>query len=955
MSRKGDPFNFDEIYSKIGAENMVKKPMAETKKPVEHGTVSTEGLGINVVSPASKAVSTTNVSLLHDLESLAATSSRQPQISVYKPAVPPSNSTAQPKAPVIKGALQPSGIDDFFGSSKNAATTTSSTKSIQSESQPQDESEDPFAAFDAVDGALPAVPAMTAPPTASGMPSKNGFSSTDNLLGVEEGLAGGSYRLGRNHLVSQTLCFPVAFDSPSDTSHHPAQSVVSDQRPKPSSQDTQLPPYPAVPSAPLPQYQAPKKQYQQQEVPHQAYHGTARGRMWEEDHYDSNPPSKLPASISTLSPQSDEGRPAASFAFGATATSPPLQQGRDTSYSTAAAESSSPVAAAAAPSQPKASGFGGFLKDLSKKAVKAAQAGLQSLEAALDQGSSVSQPQTNVNNKYPVTRRRGDPMYQDHSFDGQPENAQFTAGRHARTSAPSSWPAGGDSEERRRHGADNGEEEEEGAAKALELALRVMELPVEVRADALAHLAPAVRMRVEDVLRDQALLEAEAEQEQAMRGDGLDEVVCTRVFDPYQPVPVKSSGAGHEGGSKAGAHTRTQQPAAQIAAFVDFSVDEGGGGVQPQPEKATVPGQSFGAFVGDRTAAAAAVQADIFYRPDMMSCPAAAADLLGDFSTSTTATAGSAPSVKPGGSAGFAADLMSGMNGGTESFQNPASGSPPSQHAVAMGAAAAPQTAFKESLSGDLLGGFEERGHAASFHSSHSPSTQENDRNMTSVTTSVNDEMSDDFFSGGKTSTATSSTSVPATACRGAATAATSHCRAPTRPIAKVVDLIGDLGGLHDVDVSSHQQLYEEDEGVVGEPEVRKQLRAARLAEKHAKMKAALAEKQAVDDELVRKKEEQVQLKDRLGEVVNAWKNKHKGNIRGLLGSLQTVLWEGSGWVTLGMGDLLDANQVKKAYMKANLLVHPDKVRQKNGTAEQVAIADMVFDVLKDAWNVFKP
>ena len=41
--------------------------------------------------------------------------------------------------------------------------------------------------------------------------------------------------------------------------------------------------------------------------------------------------------------------------------------------------------------------------------------------------------------------------------------------------------------------------------------------------------------------------------------------------------------------------------------------------------------------------------------------------------------------------------------------------------------------------------------------------------------------------------------------------------------------------------------------------------------------------------------------------------------------------------------------------MKANLLVHPDKVRQKNGTPEQVAIADMVFDVLKDAWITFKP
>ena len=45
--------------------------------------------------------------------------------------------------------------------------------------------------------------------------------------------------------------------------------------------------------------------------------------------------------------------------------------------------------------------------------------------------------------------------------------------------------------------------------------------------------------------------------------------------------------------------------------------------------------------------------------------------------------------------------------------------------------------------------------------------------------------------------------------------------------------------------------------------------------------------------------------------------------------------------------------QIKKVYMRANLLVHPDKVRQKNGGPEQVAIADMVFDVLKDAWNIF--
>lgn len=46
--------------------------------------------------------------------------------------------------------------------------------------------------------------------------------------------------------------------------------------------------------------------------------------------------------------------------------------------------------------------------------------------------------------------------------------------------------------------------------------------------------------------------------------------------------------------------------------------------------------------------------------------------------------------------------------------------------------------------------------------------------------------------------------------------------------------------------------------------------------------------------------------------------------------------------------------QVKRVYMKANLVVHPDKVKQKGGTLEQVATADMVFDVLKAAWGKFE-
>ena len=51
------------------------------------------------------------------------------------------------------------------------------------------------------------------------------------------------------------------------------------------------------------------------------------------------------------------------------------------------------------------------------------------------------------------------------------------------------------------------------------------------------------------------------------------------------------------------------------------------------------------------------------------------------------------------------------------------------------------------------------------------------------------------------------------------------------------------------------------------------------------------------------------------------------GNIRALLSTLHTVLWPDSGWKPPGLTDLVEPTRVKRAYMKANLVVHPDKAR----------------------------
>ncbi|KAJ8277921.1 hypothetical protein GJAV_G00081680 [Gymnothorax javanicus] len=57
------------------------------------------------------------------------------------------------------------------------------------------------------------------------------------------------------------------------------------------------------------------------------------------------------------------------------------------------------------------------------------------------------------------------------------------------------------------------------------------------------------------------------------------------------------------------------------------------------------------------------------------------------------------------------------------------------------------------------------------------------------------------------------------------------------------------------------------------------------------------------------------------------WIEGKERNIRALLSTMHTVLWEGeTRWKPVGMADLVTSEQVKKVYRKAVLVVHPDKV-----------------------------
>ncbi len=143
-------------------------------------------------------------------------------------------------------------------------------------------------------------------------------------------------------------------------------------------------------------------------------------------------------------------------------------------------------------------------------------------------------------------------------------------------------------------------------------------------------------------------------------------------------------------------------------------------------------------------------------------------------------------------------------------------------------------------------------------------------------------------------------------------------------------------------------------QGDDNEPELRKQARARRLAAMHARMREKLAAKLEQEQAEADEKAEKVRYREQYKPAIDAWSNQKKDNIRALLSTMHSVMWEGSGWKQPSMADIVDAQKVKRWYMKANLVVHPDKVKQKGGTVEQLTIADMVFDVLKQAWAKFE-
>lgn len=72
--------------------------------------------------------------------------------------------------------------------------------------------------------------------------------------------------------------------------------------------------------------------------------------------------------------------------------------------------------------------------------------------------------------------------------------------------------------------------------------------------------------------------------------------------------------------------------------------------------------------------------------------------------------------------------------------------------------------------------------------------------------------------------------------------------------------------------------------------------------------------------------DEKLILVDKVEERVNKWREGKRDNLRALIGSMENVLWEGSGWKKVGLHELVINSKVKINYMKAIGKCHPDKV-----------------------------
>lgn len=136
--------------------------------------------------------------------------------------------------------------------------------------------------------------------------------------------------------------------------------------------------------------------------------------------------------------------------------------------------------------------------------------------------------------------------------------------------------------------------------------------------------------------------------------------------------------------------------------------------------------------------------------------------------------------------------------------------------------------------------------------------------------------------------------------------------------------------------------------------DLRRKLRAEHAAKAEAAAQQKVEELREVEAKQKEQLEQKLQLDDQVTARVNAWAGAggKKNNIRSLLSTMDKVLWEDSGWTAVSLSELMDAKKVRRVWLKAVAVVHPDKVQ--GCEVERQLLAERVFNVLRDSFDSFK-
>ncbi|KAI3802052.1 hypothetical protein L1987_30176 [Smallanthus sonchifolius] len=169
------------------------------------------------------------------------------------------------------------------------------------------------------------------------------------------------------------------------------------------------------------------------------------------------------------------------------------------------------------------------------------------------------------------------------------------------------------------------------------------------------------------------------------------------------------------------------------------------------------------------------------------------------------------------------------------------------------------------------------------------------------------------------------------------------------RKASSTTNIVDDLSSIFGAAPSSAGEFQD----VEGETEERRRARIERHQRTQERAAKALAEKNNRDLQSQREQEERNRISETLDIEIKRWAAGKEGNLCALLSTLQYVLWPGCGWQPVSLTDLITGANVKKAYRKVTLCIHPDKVQQKGANLQQKYVAEKVFDLLKEAWNKF--